>query len=70
MINHNHEELHEIIKKFAESGWDLIADPSKAWLEGDKDKDGLISAVKRADEKCGSCGCEYDALYKRLLQII
>lgn len=70
MINTNHEELNEIIKKFAESGWDLIAEPSKSWLEGNKDKDRLINAVKQANKECGSCGCEYDSLYKRLLQII
>lgn len=70
MTDINHDELDEIIKKFAESGWDLIAEPSKAWLEGDKDKVKLINAVKHADKECGSCGCEFDALYKRLLQII
>ena len=70
MTDINNEELSEIIKKFAESGWDLIAEPSKAWLEGNKDKERLIKAVKQADKECGSCGCEFDTLYKRLLKII
>lgn len=39
MTDINHDELNEIIKKFAKSGWNLIAEPSKAWLEGNKDKE-------------------------------
>lgn len=41
-------EFDEILTKFAESGWDVIEEPSRAWLEG-------------------SCGCEFDPLYKRAL---
>lgn len=70
MQNKNREELIQIIKKFAESGWDLISAPSKAWLKGNGDKDKLIAAIKQADKECGSCGCEFDPLYKIALQIM
>lgn len=70
MEDKNREELIQIITKFAGSGWDLIAAPSKAWLEGNVDKDKLIAALKQADKECGSCGCEFDPLYKRALQIM
>ena len=33
MENRNREELVYILTKFAGSGWDLIAEPSKAWLD-------------------------------------
>ena len=52
------EELKSIMKKFAESGWDLIAVPARQWLDGKQmDRDVLISAIKQADEQCGNCGC-------------
>ncbi len=70
MENKNREELIQIITKFAESGWDFIAAPSKAWLEGNGNKDQLIAAIKQADKECGSCGCEFDPLYKRALHIM
>ncbi|NLO48705.1 MAG: hypothetical protein GX111_10360 [Clostridiales bacterium] len=70
MDNSNRDELTKIISKFAESGWDLIAEPSKAWLSGGKNAEELIAAIKQADNECGSCGCEYDPLYKRALQIM
>ncbi len=69
MENNNREELVQIITKFAESGWDLIDAPSKAWLEKKGDADQLISAIEQADKECGSCGCEFDPLYKRALQL-
>ncbi len=62
-------ELREIMQKFVESGWDLIAVPSKAWLEGKSKKEELLKAVLQADEECGSCGCELDPLYKRALEL-
>ena len=62
-------ELKGIIRRFAESGWDLIALPSRAYLDGEDNADELIAAVLQADEECGSCGCEYDALYKRFLAL-
>jgi|GEM_PF-149952 len=68
-MRENREELRAIMAKFAESGWDLIAAPAKAWLEGKGDKNALISAIEQADRECGSCGCEFDALYKRALAL-
>lgn len=65
----NKVELREIMLKFVESGWDLIAVPAKAWLEGKSNKEELLKAVLQADEECGSCGCELDPLYKRALEL-
>lgn len=63
------EELKTIMEKFASSGWDLISVPSQAWLDGNGDKEALISAIRQADKECGSCGCEFDPLYKRALEL-
>ncbi len=56
--------------KCVPSGWDLISVPAQEWLEGKADKDTLVSAIKQADEECGSCGCDLDPLYKRALELI
>jgi len=64
------EELKMIMKKFEESGWDLIAVPAKDWLEGNADRETLVSAVNQADQECGTCGCELDPLYKRALELL
>lgn len=64
------EELKSIMEKFVASGWDLISIPAQQWLEGKFDKDTLVSAIKKADEACGSCGCDLDPLYKRVLELI
>lgn len=63
-------ELISIITKFAESGWEVIDAPSKAWLDGTGDETALISAIEQADRECGNCGCEFDPLYKRALELI
>lgn len=63
------KELDEILVKFAESGWDVIAEPTQAWLDGKGDKDALIAAIEEADRTCGTCGCEFDPLYKRVLEL-
>ena len=63
-------ELKRILIKFSESGWDLIDSVSKEYLVGEKNKDKLIEAIKKADEECGSCGCELDQLYKRALELL
>jgi len=63
------DEVKMILEKFAASGWDLIADPSKKYLDGVGSREELIKAILQADKECGSCGCEYDALYKRFLEI-
>lgn len=64
------EELREIMTKFAASGWDLIAVPAKAWLEGNIERNKVIVAIQQADAECGSCGCEFDPLYKRALALL
>lgn len=71
------DELITIITKFSESGWDLIDAPSLAWLNANNDKEvpetvttELIAAIKKADDECGSCGCEFDPLYKRALVLL
>ncbi len=64
------EELRTIMEKFAASGWELISVPAQQWLDGKADKETLASAIKQADIECGSCGCEYDPLYKRALELI
>jgi len=63
-------ELRGIVKRFAQSGWDLIAQPAKEYLDGADCREELVEAVRQADEECGSCGCEYDALYKRFLALV
>ncbi|HBG00420.1 MAG TPA: hypothetical protein DDW87_02435 [Firmicutes bacterium] len=64
------DELRAIMTKFAQSGWDLIDLPAKAWLEGKGDKQELTAAIKQADRECGSCGCALDPLYKRALELL
>ena len=63
------EELKSIMEKFAASDWDLIAVPQQ-WLDGEADKNALVSAIKQADKECGNCGCELDPLYKRALELL
>lgn len=70
MENRNREELVYILTKFAGSGWDLIAEPSKAWLDGNGDLKILLTAIEQADKDCGSCGCEYDPLYKKAIELL
>ncbi|WP_251613865.1 hypothetical protein V1225_13765 [Emergencia sp. JLR.KK010] len=64
------EELKSIVEKFVISGWDLISILAQQWLDGKAHKDTLISAIKQANEKCGSSGCDLDPLYKRTLEMI
>ncbi len=64
------EELKSIMEKFAASGWDLISVPAQQWLDGKDDKETLVSAIKRADKECGNCGCDFDPLYKRALELL
>ena len=71
------EELVKIITKFSESGWDVIDIPSKKRLlalnesgvENNASKD-LINAVEQANKDCGNCGCEFDPLYRRALELL
>jgi hypothetical protein len=62
-------ELKGILRRFADSGWELIATPASKYLGGEDCKDELVAAVEQANEECGSCGCEYDALYRRFLAL-
>ncbi len=71
------EELVKILAKFAECGWDVIDAPAKAWLEALGKDDipeavtaELVTAIEQADKECGSCGCEFDPLYKRALELL
>lgn len=66
-------ELVKIVEKFAESGWDLIDAPSKNWLAANGSADmaaELLKAVEQADKECGSCGCEFDRLYKKAIELL
>ena len=62
-------ELRIILKRFADSGWELLSAPAAAYLAGESCKDTLVDAVTQANEECGTCGCEYDALYRRFLAL-
>jgi len=64
------EELKVILKKFADSGWELIAAPTRDWLDGKSVQNALRDAIREADRQCGSCGCEFDPLYKRALALL
>ena len=55
---------------FAASGWELIAAPAEAYLSGEYDREALIAAIRQADAECGSCGCSFDAMYKRALELL
>lgn len=41
------EELKSIMEKFVASGWDLISIPAQQWLDGQADKDTLVSAIRQ-----------------------
>lgn len=61
------QNLVSIVKKFGESGWDLIDAPAKEWLNA---TEKLNCALEQADKECGNCGCELDQLYKDALNIL
>ena len=70
MVN---QELDGIVTKFAQSGWDLLDAPAKTWLDAKDNKSAkaeLIAAIEQADKECGSCGCEFDPLYKKALELL
>jgi len=64
------DELKSILNKFSESGWELIDAPAKEYLNGKCDKETLITAITQADKECGNCGCEFDILYKKALELL
>ncbi len=43
------EELIQIMKRFAASGWDMLARPAQDWLDGTGNKGELITAIAAAD---------------------
>lgn len=63
-------ELKNILEKFAQSGWDLISIPAQDYLLNKINKEILIEAIKNADSQCGNCGCEFDPLYKKALELL
>lgn len=63
-------ELQIIMEKFADSGWDLISLPANEYLNGNADRERLLSAIRQADAECGTCGCELDPLYKRAIELL
>lgn len=68
-MNEAIKELYGIIEKFSESEYELINIPSRSYLYQNGDKKRLIAAIEQADKECGSCGCEFDSLYKRALEL-
>ena len=64
------QELEEIVEKFAASDWESLSKPAKMWLKGCGNRNELAKAIQEADDKCGSCGCEWDKLYKRALELL
>lgn len=63
-------ELRGILKRFSDSGWELLSAPASAYLSGEDCLDELIASVSQASEECGTCGCEYDALYERFFALV
>lgn len=68
-MNEAIKELYGIIEKFSESEYELINIPSRSYLYQNGDKQRLIAAIEQANKECGSCGCEFDPLYKRALEL-
>lgn len=64
------EELRDIMEAFVASDWELIAEPAQQWLNGTAEWETLMAAIRQADAKCGSRGCELDPLYKRALELL
>ena len=60
------EELQGILERFAGSGWELIALPSRRWLDGQENREELV----RAQRICGTCGCDLDSLYPKALRLL
>jgi len=45
----------------------------KKWLGANGSADtaaDLVKAVEQAGKECGSCGCEFDPLYKKALELL
>ena len=70
--------LADIMKKFAEAdlpaSWGL-KEAAQEWLDGKDNAEAskaaaakLVPALEKAVAECGSCGCEFDELYKEALK--
>lgn len=57
-------ELKVIPEKSIGSGWELISVPSKKYLDSEIKKSKLAEAIEEDGRLCGSCGCDFDSLYK------
>lgn len=64
------DELTIIIEKFAVSKWDFLATPASNWLVGKIDHDALLRVLLQAKEECGNCGCEFDSLYPKAIELL
>lgn len=62
----NESELNALLGKELYGVWKALC----AAIDEKADRDGLIGAIKQADAECGSCGCEFDPLYKRALELL
>lgn len=62
--------LQSILEKFVQADWDLISAPSKAYLDDQCSPEVLLNALTEADRQCGSCGCDFDPLYKKAIDLI
>ncbi|MDR2687915.1 MAG: pyruvate:ferredoxin (flavodoxin) oxidoreductase [Oscillospiraceae bacterium] len=78
--NARRKRLAGILSVFAEVGEAAsgtigeLRDASAEWLANKDDAEGskaaaakLVPLLEQADQYCGSCGCEWDALYKQAL---
>lgn len=63
-------ESQAILSWFSQCCWPLLATASQDYLAGKIDKAALLEVMKEADCQCGSCGCEFDALYKKVIAIL
>lgn len=62
--------IERYYKKIYRVGLDLMSVLAKQWLREEIDNSDLISVIKQADSECGSGGCDFDALYKRALELL
>jgi len=64
------EELLKLMTKFADSGWDLICEPAEAWIMGTMGNKEMLQVLEQANNECGNCGCEFDPLYGRAIELL
>ena len=60
------DELKAILERFADSGWELIAVPSRLWLDGQPDLPMLRNAILQATGVAiDSCPITPHILYRK-----